>query len=168
VVISSPNQKLNLGSQLAAATTGSITWSSNKKAVATVDETGQVTVRNAGTVKITAKSGNKKGKNTVFTIKIKQAVTNISLSTKSGDTSVQAGKSLTLKASLNESGVKPSNKKLVWTIDSADPNIKINKSTGKITVKKGAAAGTYTVTATAADGYGAKATKTITVKAATK
>jgi uncharacterized protein YjhX (UPF0386 family) len=147
---------------------GSVTWTSSNPSIATVDANGVVTLKSAGKVKITVKSTDKKAKKTTITITVKQAVTSIEATTKDGqrgDTfTVEAGKSLTMKTTLNASASKPTNKKLKWTINATDSKIKINKSTGKITVKKNATPGTYKVTATAADGYGATMTKTIVVQ----
>jgi surface protein len=172
ITIDNPNPTIDLGSQITATTKNkttvsnlgsSVTWTSNKPSVATVDANGVVTLKSAGTAKITVKSTDKKAKKTTITIKVKQAVMGIDITTKNGQAlTVEAGKSLALKANLTPA--KPSNKKLIWTIDSSDPKIKINKSNGKVTVKKGATPGTYTVTARAADNFGAVSTQTITVQ----
>ncbi len=143
-----------------------ITWSSNKTAVATVDEDGTVTAYAAGTATITAKAKDNGNKKATIKITVKQGVTGITITTDKGKTdetlfTVAAGKSMTLKAVLNPT--KPANKKVLWSIESDDPKVTINASSGKLTVKAGAAAGTYTVTAAAADGKGAVATQDVTI-----
>lgn len=133
-----------------------VTWTSSKPAVATVDAGGKVTAVAAGTTTITAKANDSGNKKVTVNITVKQAVTDITITDDKGavkDTfSLAAGKSMTLKAVVNPA--KPTNKKVVWSIDSDDPNISINASSGKITVKAGAEIkkNVYTVTATAADG----------------
>jgi hypothetical protein len=174
-----PNPTIDLSSQVSVKTKdktsvagsalgSSVTWTSSKPSVATVDQKGLVTMKSAGKTKITIKSTDKKHKKTTITITVKQAVTSIEATTKDGQSgstfTVAPGKSLTMKVTLNGSVSKPTNKKLKWTINSSDSNVKINKSTGKITVKKKASPGTYTVTATAADGKGATMTKTIVIQ----
>jgi hypothetical protein len=174
-----PNPTIDLSSQVSVKTKdktsvagsalgSSVTWTSSKPSVATVDAKGLVTMKSAGKTKITIKSTDKKHKKTTITITVKQAVTSIEATTKDGQSgstfTVAPGKSLTMKVTLNGSVSKPTNKKLKWTINSSDSNVKINKSTGKITVKKKASPGTYTVTATAADGKGATMTKTIVIQ----
>lgn len=143
-----------------------VVWTSNKPAVATVDDKGVVTARAAGTATITAKANDSGNKKAAVTITVKQAVTEITITNDKGKTedhlfTVAAGKSVTLKTVLNPA--KPANKKVVWSIDSGTSDVTINKTTGKITVKAGAPAGTYTVTAAAADGKGAAASRSIKV-----
>ena len=142
-----------------------VVWTSSKPAVATIDaQTGKVTAKAAGTTTITAKAKDNSNKKATINITVKQAVTGITITNDKGNEAASftlaAGKSMTLKAKLNPA--KPSNKGVVWSINSDDPKVTINKSTGKITTKAGAS-GNYTVTATAADGKGATATQKVTV-----
>ncbi|MCI6715510.1 MAG: S8 family serine peptidase [Lachnospiraceae bacterium] len=142
-----------------------VVWTSSKPAVATVNaQTGKVTAKAAGTTTITAKAKDNSNKKVTINITVKQAVTGITITNDKGNEAASftlaAGKSMTLKAKLNPA--KPSNKGVVWSINSDDPKVTINKSTGKITTKAGAS-GSYTVTATAADGKGVTSTQTMTV-----
>lgn len=142
-----------------------VVWTSSKPAVATVNaQTGEVTAKAAGTTTITAKAKDNSNKKATINITVKQAVTGITITNDKGNEAASftlaAGKSMTLKAKLNPA--KPSNKSVVWSINSDDPKVTINKSTGKITTKAGAS-GFYTVTATAADGQGVTSTQTMAV-----
>ena len=147
--------------EIAASDLGDrVTWTSSKPAVATVDAGGKVTAVAAGTTTITAKANDSGNKKATINITVKQAVTDIQITNDKGATSdtfsLAVGKSMTLKAVVNPA--KPTNKKVVWSIDSDDPKITINASNGKITVKAGAEIEgykVYTVTAAAADGKGA-------------
>lgn len=146
---------------------GRLNWTSSKPTVASVDKmTGVVTGKQAGTVTITAKASDSGNKKTSIKITVKQAVTGITITTNKGvadgnPVTVAAGKSITLKAAVNPA--KPANKKVVWSIDSPTSDVSVNGSSGKITVKPGAAAAIYTVKAAAADGKGAAATQQVRV-----
>lgn len=158
--------------------TGRVTWISSKPAVATVNDNGVVTAQAVGTTTITAKANDNSNKKVTVNITVKQAVTGITIWTDKevADTyntpAIAAGKSIVLKAILKPD--KPTNKKVNWSIApdtaagntaSADDmkNITINKTTGKITTKANVVPGAYIVTAEAADGKGAKATRTVKV-----
>ncbi|MCH5260640.1 MAG: S8 family serine peptidase [Lachnospiraceae bacterium] len=151
---------------------GRIQWTSSKPAVASVDSNGKVTASSAGTTTITVKANDSGNKKATISITVKQAVTSITITDSKGQTedkffTVAAGKSLTLKASLNPNQAKPSNNKVIWTLDNEETanaeGVSINKSSGKLTVKAGTATKVYKVIATAADGKGAAATKEIKV-----
>lgn len=155
-----------------------LVWTSSKPAVAEVDiKTGEVTAKAVGTTTITVKADDNLAKKATVNITVKQAVTGITITTDKGETankyfSVASGKGIALKAKIDP--VKPTNNKVNWSIAPSagtaedDENIKnnnitINKANGKITTKATAVSGSYIVTAEAADGKGAKATKTVTV-----
>lgn len=155
-----------------------LVWTSSKPAVAEVDiKTGEVTAKAVGTTTITVKADDNLAKKATVNITVKQAVTGITITTDKGETankyfSVAPGKGIALKAKIDP--VKPTNNKVNWSIAPSsgtaedDENIKnnnitINKANGKITTKETAVSGSYIVTAEAADGKGAKATKTVTV-----
>ncbi|HIR27934.1 MAG TPA: Ig domain-containing protein [Candidatus Choladousia intestinigallinarum] len=116
-------------------------WSSSKKSVATVTQTGKVTAKKKGATVITAKIGSKK-----YTCKV--TVQSPSISKKSA--TLQKGKTLTLKLS-------GTNQKVTWK--SSNKNVATVSSKGKVTAKK---AGTATITATVLK---KKYTCKITVKA---
>ena len=144
-----------------------IVWTSSNTKVATVDKaTGIVTAKAAGSVTITAKANDNAGKKATLKLTVKQGVTGITITTAKGNTEssyfkVAAGKTLALKARIEPA--KPANKKIIWSIDSADDKVTINPTTGKLTVKAGAAPGDYLITATAADEKGAVTTQKVTV-----
>ncbi len=148
---------------------GLVLWESSKPAVAIVDSNGKITAKSAGTTTITAKANDSGNKKASISITVKQAVTDITITTDKGKTDkgsfvVAAGKSMTLKAVVNNGKPKPTNGKVEWSISPAENNaVTINGSTGKITVKAGASSGNYTVTAAAVDNQGVKATRTIQV-----
>lgn len=63
IKLNKKNITLNVGKTYALKITGTnkkVTWSSNKKSVATVNSKGKITAKKKGTAKITAKVGNKK------------------------------------------------------------------------------------------------------------
>lgn len=153
-----------------------VTWTSSKPAVAEVDDNGVVTARAPGTTAVTAKANDNNGKKATISITVKQAVTDIAVTSDKGKTSageytVAAGKSMILKAVVGPA--KPANKRVNWSIrrDPADTavssvdmkNITIHQTSGKITVKGAAVPGNYIVTATAADGKGAAAEQKVKV-----
>lgn len=144
-----------------------IIWTSSNTNIASVDvSTGKVTAKAAGTVTITAKANDNVGKKASLKLTVKQAVTGITITTDKGNTESQyfkvvAGKTMSLKAKIEP--VKPTNNKIIWSVNSIDDKVTINPTTGKLTVKAGAVSADYTITATAADGQGAEATKNIKV-----
>ncbi len=147
---------------------GLIIWTSSKPEVAVVDGNGKVTAKAAGTTTITAKANDSSNKKVTINITVKQAVTDITITTDKGKTDsgsfvVAVGKSMTLKAVVNDGKPKPTNGKVLWSISPADNNDVTINASGKITVKAGASAGKYTVTAEAADNKGVKATQDIQV-----
>lgn len=143
-----------------------VIWTSSNLTAAEVDSGGVVTAKSAGTVTITARANDNSNKKASVRISIKQGVTEITITTARGKTdaelfTVAAGRSMTLKASI--SPAKPANKKVLWSISPASPNVTINRINGKISVKPGTESGIYTVTATACDGKGAAAYQEVKV-----
>ena len=129
--------------------------SSNTK-VATVSSKGKITAKKNGTAKITVSSKVNAKKKTVITVKVGTPVTKVTLNKKTAK--ITQGKKIKLKATLTPK--KASNKKVIWT--SSNKKIAKVSSNGTVTaVKKGSA----TITATAADGSGKKASCKITVTA---
>jgi len=137
-----------------------VTWATSNANVATVNGSGLVTAKAAGTATITAttKDGQKKAAFAV-TVPAKTQpgtgikVVGVSLDSKSG--TVDAGKTKQLKAT-----VAPSNaadKTVTWATSNA--NVATVNGSGLVTAK---AAGTATITVTTRDGQ-KKATSTVTV-----
>lgn len=130
------------------------TFKSSNTSVATVDKNGVVTAKNkSGSASISVKVGSK---TVSCKVKVSRKVTSVSLKPKTLNLSYnKSNKSATLKATVLPSNA--TNKKLKWT--SSNKKVATVSSTGKVTVKKKAAKGaTATITATAKDGSGKKAT----------
>ena len=144
------------------ASNKSVVWTTSNKKYATVDATGKVTTKKAGagkTVKITASARDGSGQTAVYQIKImKDAVKSIKLTAK---TSVKAGKSITVKATVKMTG-KNANKKLIWS--TSNKNYATVNSKGKVATKKAGKGKTVKITAKATDGSGKKKTVKIKIK----
>ena len=124
------------------ATNKTVTWSSDKTAVATVDANGKVTAVAEGTATITAKAGDKSATCSVTVDKNTVAVESITLDITS--TIMNTGETLTLTAT-----VKPDNatdKTVTWS--SNNTTIATVDQNGKITAVDG---GTATITAKVGD-----------------
>lgn len=137
------------------ATDKTVTWSSDKTDIATVDSTGKVTAVKEGTanITVTTKDGSKTATCAV-TVKAKDSVAVTSVTVNPTTLSLDVGKTSVLGAT-----VKPddaTNKTVTWT--SSDPNKATVDTKGCVTAK---AEGTVTITATA---DGKTATCTVTIK----
>lgn len=152
---------------LNAKAPGTITYKSSNSSVVSVRKTGKITIKKAGTAKITltaaATSKYNKATKTV-TIKVTKKVPSIKVKTtskviKKTDVNKKA-QSFSLNASVNSNG------KISYEKISSSKQLSINKTTGKITVKKGTSAGTYKadikVSAAAKGEYGTSS-KTVTI-----
>ena len=125
--------------------TDTLTWSSSKEEVATVDENGVVTAHSAGSVKITAKSGS--GKSATCSITVGKAADTVEIS--ATNTSLAVDKTLTLKAkAFCEDGSKPVSTAVTFDIVEGHEYATIDAK-GKI---KGVATGEVVVRATAVAG----------------
>ena len=138
-------------------------WKSSNTKYATVSQSGKVTTKKAGagkkvTITANATDGSKiKGS---YTIQIKKhAVSKISLKAKS--TSVKAGKSVQIKATVKTTG-KDANKTLKWS--SCNTKYATVNSKGKVVAKKAGKGKKVKITAQALDGTGKKASVTIKIK----
>ena len=131
-----------------------LTWSSDKPAVATVDDNGKVTAVKAGeaTVTVTTRDGGKTATCRVTVSDREIKVTEITLAA----LAFYVGESKAITAT-----VKPddaTNKALTWK--SSDETVATVDATGKVT---GVKIGTATITATARDGSGVSGSCTVTV-----
>ena len=139
------------------ATNKKLNWYSSNEAYATVDENGVVTAKSAGagkTVTITAKATD--GSNIVgnYTLSILPEDTLVkTITITAASSSVKAGKTIDLKASINSDAT---NKSLVWS--SSNAKYAIVDKNGKVTTKLAGAGKTVTITAKAKDGSGKIAT----------
>lgn len=145
------------------ATNKAVTWKSSNTKIATVSSTGKVTTKSAGTVTITCTAKDGSGKKATCKVTVTESkppvkptvkVTKVTLNKKTETLSPK--ETLTLKATVIPTNA--TNKGVIWK--SSNTKIATVSSTGKVTAK---AAGTVTITCTAKDGSGKKATCRITV-----
>ena len=141
------------------ATNKKVTWTSSNTVVATVNASGVVTAKKAGTVNITAKSADGSGKTAVCTVTVKPAVIAVT-GVKLNKSAIMMGngQSVTLTASVSPSNA--TNKKVIWK--SSNTKIASVSSNGKVT-SSASANGTVKITASTADGKKI-ASCTVTVK----
>ena len=132
-----------------------VTYKTSNKKIVTVNAKGKITAKKKGTAKIYVISKANKKKKCTITVTVGTPVTKVKLNkTKS---TMTVGKKQTLKATVTPK--KASNKAVVWK--SSNKKVATVTSKGVVKAKK---AGTVTITATAKDGSGKKATCKITVK----
>lgn len=139
---------LNVGKTYTLKTAGikrKITWSSNKKSIATVSSKGVVKAVKKGTAVVTAKYGKKK---LTCKVTVKQPVTSIKLNKTS--VTLKKGNKLTLKATVYPKNAN--NRAVVWK--SSNKKVATVSSKG---VVKAVGNGTATITVTAKDGSKKKA-----------
>ena len=134
------------------ATDKTVTWSSNKTAVATVDANGKVTAVAEGTAIITANAGDKTATCTVMVMKTDIPVEGITLDKYYLE--LTEGETGTITATVKPDNA--TNKTVTWS--SSNPTIAAVDQNGEVTAVK---EGTATITAKAGD---KTATCTVTVK----
>lgn len=129
----------------AKAKTG-LTYKSSNTKIATVDSKGKVTVKAAGTVKITISakaSTSYKAATKTITLKVAKATpvvkTKISSKTLSYSALRKKAQAFTLGTSVTSKG------KLTYAKTAGNSAFTVNKTNGKITVKKGLKKGTYKI-----------------------
>lgn len=163
---SSPSSADNRG------VTFEITSGSSRATITSQSETstgGRCTIEleSAGSITVTATASDGSGVTRTKTITIYEPevlVTSVSIS---GSSTVQVGSTVTLTATTSPSNAD--DRTVNWSITSGTSHVSYttsDTSTGGRIVLTGLSAGTVTVRATAADGSGEYATKTITVQAA--
>ena len=134
-----------------------VTYKTSNKKIATVNAKGKITAKKKGTAKIYVISKADKKKKCTVTVTVGTPVTKVKLNkTKS---TMTIGKKQTLKATVTPK--KASSKAVVWK--SSNKKVATVTSKGVVKAKK---AGTVTITATAKDGSGKKASCKVTVKKA--
>ena len=139
---------LNVGKTYTLKTAGikgKITWSSNKKSIATVSSKGVVKAVKKGTAVVTAKYGKKK---LTCKVTVKQPVTSIKLN--KTFVTLKKGNKLTLKATVYPKNAN--NRAVVWK--SSNKKVATVSSKG---IVKAVGNGTATITVTAKDGSKKKA-----------
>ena len=139
------------------ATKKEVKWSTSNKNVATVSTSGLVTAKAAGTATITCTAKDGSGVKATCKVTVTNPVVKVTKVTLNKTTATLAPKeTLTLKATVTPTNA--TNKAVTWK--SSNTKIATVSSSGKVTAK---AAGTVTITCTAKDGSGKKATCKITV-----
>lgn len=145
------------------ATNQAVTWTSSSDAVASVDSNGKITAKTAGSAMITCKSVSDNSVVGICNVTVKAKVQTPSeikvnkITLNKTTASVTKGKTLQLTAT-----VAPGNatkKEVKWS--TSNKNVAMVSTSGLVTAKS---AGTATITCTAQDGSGVKATCKITVK----
>ena len=139
-----------------------VTWTSSNKTVATVDKNGKVTAKKAGTATITVKTKEKNKKGKYITKKCTVTVTakevKVTSLTFADKTKSLVGLGTTYTNKLTVAPSNATNKKVAYA--SSDKTVATVDASGKVTTVK---AGETTITATAADGSGKKASYKLTV-----
>ena len=138
------------------ASNKNVTWSSSNTNVATVDQTGKVTVVGSGTVVITATSVADTNVYGSFVVGVENVP--ITWITLTGKTGMVYSETAYIGYTITPSNA--SNKQLLWT--SSNTSIATVDQNGKVTASK-KTAGTTIITAAAQDGSGIKATLTLSV-----
>lgn len=138
-------------------TNKAVTWSTSNASVATVSTSGLVTAKATGTATITCTAKDGSGVKATCKVTVTNPVVKVTKVTLNKTTATMSPKeTLTLKATVTPTNA--TNKAVTWK--SSNTKIATVSSSGKVTAK---AAGTVTITCTAKDGSGKKATCKITV-----
>ena len=142
----------------ATASIGTVKWTSSNEAVVTVDAAGKLTAKAAGKAIITAVTSDGNVMYCIVTVEnIK--VSKITITTTTSN-KIATGKKVTLKAAVTPSNAY--NKGVTWK--SSNTKVATVSSSGVVTTKKKMGGKTVTITATAKDGSGKKASYKIYVK----
>lgn len=142
----------------ATASIGTVKWTSSNEAVVTVDATGKLTAKAAGKAIITAITSDGNVMYCIVTVEnIK--VSKITITTTTSN-KIATGKKVTLKATVTPSNAY--NKGVTWK--SSNTKVATVSSSGVVTTKKKMGGKTVTITATAKDGSGKKASYKIYIK----
>lgn len=156
-------KKIRLSAQIfpGNATNKKIMWKSSNSKVATVDQKGNVKIKNrkkirGKTVTITVRSQDNPNIKATYRIKVmKGVVKKIKLQSRK---SIKAGKSFTLKSKVT--ATKGANKKLLWK--SSNTRYATVSSKGRVRTKRSGKGKKVKITAMATDGSNKK--KTVTIK----
>ena len=142
----------------ATASIGTVKWTSSNGAVVTVDAAGKLTAKAAGKAIITAITSDGNVMYCIVTVEnIK--VSKITITTTTSN-KIATGKKVTLKATVTPSNAY--NKGVTWK--SSNTKVATVSSSGVVTTKKKMGGKTVTITATAKDGSGKKASYKIYIK----
>ena len=124
----------------------SVTWTSSKTSIATVDEAGNITAVANGSATITATAKDGSGKSATCSVTVKTHVESVSLN--KTEITLYNGKSTSLTATVLPSNA--SNKSVTWT--SSDEGVATVSGSGTSVTVKGISRGNVTITATSVDG----------------
>lgn len=142
----------------ATASIGTVKWTSSNEAVVTVDAAGKLTAKTAGKAIITVVTSDGNVMYCIVTVEnIKVSKITITSTTSN---KIATGKKVTLKATVTPSNAY--NKGVTWK--SSNTKVATVSSSGVVTTKKKMGGKTVTITATAKDGSGKKASYKIYVK----
>ena len=145
------------------ATNQAVTWTSSSDAVASVDSNGKITAKTAGNAVITCKSVSDNSVVGICNVTVKAKVQTPAeikvnkITLNKTTASVTKGKTLQLTATVTPGNA--TKKEVKWS--TSNKNVAMVSPSGLVTAKS---AGTATITCTAQDGSGVKATCKITVK----
>ena len=145
------------------ATNQTVTWTSSSDAVASVDSNGKITAKTAGSAVIACKSVSDNSVVGICNVTVKAKVQTPSeikvnkITLNKTTASVTKGKTLQLTATVTPGNA--TKKEVKWS--TSNKNVAMVSPSGLVTAKS---AGTATITCTAQDGSGVKATCKITVK----
>lgn len=150
----------------AEATDKTVTWSSNNKDVATVDENGKVTAKTVTkntqvTITATANDGSNVTGSITITVK-PVAVTGIQLNQNSVElTGINSSTTLTATVTPNNAA----NKEVTWSVENTEGSevVSLSGTTGNSITVTAESSGTATITATSKANSEVKATCTVTV-----
>ena len=159
---------------------GKLAYESDNTKVAVVDSTGKVTIKGAGTAKITisaSATANYKAASKAITVTVNKAANPLKISPKPATVKYSKLKKKAQNLAVTKviKFTKDAKDKKTYTLVSAKKGsksfkkyFKINKTTGQVTVRKGLKKGTYKVKvkvkALGNKNYKASAAKTITIK----
>lgn len=176
------NAAFSLGAK--ASGDGTLTYNSSNTKVITVSNAGKATIKGAGTAKVTIKASetaNYKAVSKTITVTVQKAANPLKIKAKTAKVkySKLKKKNQTLTVTKVVKFTKDAKDKKTYTLSSAKKGSKsfkkyfrINKTTGKVTVKKGLKKGTYKVNvkvkAAGNANYKASAVKTVTFKVKVK
>ena len=152
-----PKQSTKITARVSPSTAyqKTVNWSTSNSKVATVKRNGEITAKSVGSCYIIATAKDEKKKRAKCKIYVRQPVKSIRVS-KNQD--VYTGQIHNLKAKVNPTNAY--NKNILYS--SSDTSIATVDTKGNVTAV--ASEGTAIITCTAADGQGAKATVTVTIR----
>ena len=140
------------------ATDKSITWSSSNTSVANVDANGKVTAKTQGTATITATANDGSGVSASCVVTVEKKIVSVaSITLSQSSETMTEGETMNLTATVNPDDA--TDKSITWS--SSNTNVASVDANGKVTAM---AEGTATITATANDGSGVKASCEVTVE----